>query len=110
MIGGELFFHLRRSYKFNEERCKFYAAELILAIEYLHSKDIIYRDLKAENILLDSEGHIKITDFGLSKYGIKGMLLNNNNELRWSKNTFIFRNTIILGTRNFIEIRVYEMC
>ncbi len=52
MIGGELFFHLRRAFKFNEERAKLYAAELILAVEYLHNKNIIYRDLKPENILL----------------------------------------------------------
>lgn len=70
MIGGELFFHLRRAFKFTEERAKLYAAELVLAVEYLHSKDIIYRDLKPENILLDIDGHMKITDFGLSKYGI----------------------------------------
>jgi protein-serine/threonine kinase len=53
--------------KFTEELTKFYAAEILLALEYVHSKSIIYRDLKPENILLDHEGHIKLTDFGLSK-------------------------------------------
>jgi len=67
MSGGELFFHLRRANMFNEERSKLYAAELILAIEYMHKKNVIYRDLKPENILLGSDGHIKIADFGLSK-------------------------------------------
>lgn len=70
MIGGELFFHLRKNYKFTEERAKIYAAEMLLALEYLHSKGIIYRDLKPENILLDELGHVKLTDFGLSKIGL----------------------------------------
>ncbi|CAD8064466.1 unnamed protein product [Paramecium sonneborni] len=72
LIGGELFFHLRRAFRFQEERAKFYTAELVLALEYLHKSDIIYRDLKPENILLDIEGHLKITDFGLSKINVKG--------------------------------------
>lgn len=65
--GGELFFHLRRCTKFSEDRTQIYAAEILLALEYLHSQGIIYRDLKPENVLLDSEGHVKLTDFGLSK-------------------------------------------
>lgn len=66
--GGELFSVLRRSQRFPDHVAKFYAAEVILAIEYLHSKDMIYRDLKPENLLLDAQGHIKITDFGFAKY------------------------------------------
>ena len=63
---------MRREGKFDEARTAFYSAEILIAIECLHSHGIIYRDLKPENVLLDSEGHIKITDFGLSKLGIKG--------------------------------------
>ncbi|KAM3142915.1 hypothetical protein pb186bvf_004978 [Paramecium bursaria] len=65
--GGELFTHLRRAYQFSEDRTRFYAAEILLAIKCLHENGIIYRDLKPENILIDQTGHIKLTDFGLSK-------------------------------------------
>eukprot|EP01124_Arcella_intermedia_P015647 TRINITY_DN221_c0_g1_i2.p1 TRINITY_DN221_c0_g1~~TRINITY_DN221_c0_g1_i2.p1 ORF type:complete len:403 (-),score=95.25 TRINITY_DN221_c0_g1_i2:29-1237(-) len=65
--GGELFWHLKREGNFSEERSKFYAAEIASALLHLHENGIIYRDLKPENLLLDSEGHIVITDFGLSK-------------------------------------------
>lgn len=68
--GGELFFHLSKAGRFTEDRTRFYIAEIVLAIDYLHGKDIIYRDLKPENILLDSEGHVKITDFGLCKENV----------------------------------------
>merc|ERR1719223_2634037 len=65
--GGELFFHLSREKVFSEDRARFYGAEIVLAITYLHERGIIYRDLKLENLLLDKDGHIKITDFGLCK-------------------------------------------
>lgn len=65
--GGELFSHLRRYGKFPVEVVKFYAAEIILALAYMHSKDILYRDLKLENLLLDNQGHIKLTDLGFAK-------------------------------------------
>ncbi|KAL8598564.1 Serine/threonine-protein kinase Sgk1 [Nucella lapillus] len=68
--GGELFFHLQREKFFPEYRAKFYAAEIASALGYLHSEDIIYRDLKPENLLLDSKGHVVLTDFGLCKEGI----------------------------------------
>jgi serine/threonine protein kinase len=73
--GGELFFHLRKENRFSEERSRFYAAEIVLALECLHENGILYRDLKPENVILDSEGHIKLTDFGLSKLGISGKKL-----------------------------------
>jgi len=71
--GGELYFHLQKDKTFILERARFYAAEVTLAMEHLHTNGIIYRDLKPENILIDSEGHLKITDFGLAKEGIEGI-------------------------------------
>ena len=67
--GGDLFFHLheKRNTVFPEIKAKFYIMELIVALDFLHKNNMVYRDLKPENILLDSQGHIKLTDFGLSK-------------------------------------------
>jgi len=68
--GGELFYHLQQTRRFPMDRALFYTAEITLGLEYLHLNGIIYRDLKPENLLLDADGHIKITDFGLSKEGL----------------------------------------
>lgn len=68
--GGDLFSRLSKEIMFTEEDVKFYLAELALALGHLHSLGIIYRDLKPENVLLDEQGHIKLTDFGLSKESI----------------------------------------
>jgi hypothetical protein len=68
--GGSLFYHLRKSKCFTEDRARFYAAELLSALDHLHQQHIIYRDLKLENILMDHTGHIALTDFGLSKQNI----------------------------------------
>ncbi|XP_032870336.1 RAC-beta serine/threonine-protein kinase [Amblyraja radiata] len=68
--GGELFFHLSRERVFTEDRARFYGAEIVSALDYLHDKNVVYRDLKLENLMLDKDGHIKITDFGLCKEGI----------------------------------------
>jgi len=67
IMGGEVFSHLRRAGRFSNDTTKYYAAQIILAIEYLHNLDIIYRDLKPENLLIDHKGNIKITDFGFAK-------------------------------------------
>ncbi|CAD8075229.1 unnamed protein product [Paramecium primaurelia] len=69
--GRDLIHNLIIHGKFNENEVRFYMAELIIAIEYLHNKDILYRDLKPENILIDRRGHIKLIDFGLCKTDIK---------------------------------------
>ncbi|KAJ6663383.1 hypothetical protein lerEdw1_009462 [Lerista edwardsae] len=68
--GGDLFMRLSKEVMFTEEDVKFYLAELALGLGHLHHLGIVYRDLKPENILLDDEGHIKLTDFGLSKEAI----------------------------------------
>jgi serine/threonine protein kinase len=67
--GGDLFFHLheKRYTVFPEIKARFYIMELVIALDFLHQNNMIYRDLKPENILLDSQGHVKLTDFGLSK-------------------------------------------
>ncbi|KAG7085720.1 hypothetical protein E1B28_003264 [Marasmius oreades] len=65
--GGELFTHLRRAVRFTPDVTRFYLATIILALKYLHSFNIIYRDLKPENLLLDSRGYLRLTDFGFAK-------------------------------------------
>ncbi|XP_039696632.1 ribosomal protein S6 kinase beta-2 isoform X3 [Pteropus medius] len=70
LSGGELFTHLEREGIFLEDTACFYLAEITLALGHLHSQGIIYRDLKPENIMLNSQGHIKLTDFGLCKESI----------------------------------------
>ncbi|KAE8573610.1 cAMP-dependent protein kinase catalytic subunit alpha [Halyomorpha halys] len=65
--GGEMFQHLHRLKRFDEELSKFYGAQIVLAIEYLHHCNVIYRDLKPENIVIDADGYLKLTDFGFSK-------------------------------------------
>ncbi|KAJ3190635.1 serine/threonine protein kinase, AGC [Irineochytrium annulatum] len=65
--GGDMFTHLRKFRRFDENVARFYTAELLLAIEFIHSKNITYRDLKPENILLDTSGHVKLADFGFSR-------------------------------------------
>uniref|UniRef100_UPI00398EBD4F ribosomal protein S6 kinase alpha-5 isoform X1 n=2 Tax=Pristiophorus japonicus TaxID=55135 RepID=UPI00398EBD4F len=65
--GGELFTHLSQRERFTENAVRIYSGEIVLALEHLHKLGIIYRDIKLENILLDSNGHVVLTDFGLSK-------------------------------------------
>lgn len=68
--GGDLSEYLHVEKKFNEYKARIYCAEVLLALEELHSKDIIFRDLKPDNVVLDEDGHALLTDFGLSKEGV----------------------------------------
>jgi serum/glucocorticoid-regulated kinase 2 len=76
--GGELFNLLQKKKQLNEDQARFYSAQMVIAIEYLHQNNIIYREywkfvmvsLKPENVLIDTEGYIRLTDFGLSKRNV----------------------------------------
>mmetsp|Transcript_28166 Transcript_28166/g.27160 ORF Transcript_28166/g.27160 Transcript_28166/m.27160 type:complete len:227 (+) Transcript_28166:295-975(+) len=91
--GGDLFFHLRKLKKFSELDARFYACEIILGLEFLHKKGFVYRDLKPENVLIDSEGHVKLTDFGLAK----------RMDFKNSEKTFSF-----CGTPNYLAPEIID--
>lgn len=70
--GGDLLHLLVEKDVFTEEETRFYVGQLVLAVEQIHTMNFIHRDIKPDNILIDREGHLKISDFGLSKYLEKG--------------------------------------
>ena len=65
--GGELFTVLKNNRYMGEEKAKIIFIQVLLAIKYLHDRNIVFRDIKPENILIDSKGNSKLTDFGLAK-------------------------------------------
>lgn len=72
--GGELFTHLSKEKRFPEDKARFYAMQIMLSLGYLHKQDIIYRDIKPENILIGEDGYLYLADFGLAKTVKKGEL------------------------------------
>jgi serine/threonine protein kinase len=70
LFRGDLGKILQKERKFTEDRARIYISEVLLALEDLHKRDIIYRDLKPDNVVLDEDGHALLTDFGLSKEGV----------------------------------------
>jgi serine/threonine protein kinase len=72
--GGDLMCHIQEKKRFSQSRTRFYACEVLLALQYMHQNEIVYRDLKLDNLLLAADGHVKVADYGICKakmgYGV----------------------------------------
>ena len=90
--GGELFFYLKNIGRFKESAAKFYGANMVLALKYLHQNDILYRDLKAENLMVDKRGYLKLTDFGFATRMKNGKMIVNKGKMTAS----------LVGTHEFL--------
>ena len=98
--GGELFYqlHMYNRNGFEQNRAKFYAAQIVLALDHMHKEGVVYRDLKPENILIDSEGYLRITDFGLSKISKQTTKKDSNN----NQDVMDDRTTTFCGTLEYM--------
>ena len=102
--GGELYFHLKKVGHFNENATKFYLAQIVLIIEYLHNNKLIYGDLKPENLMLGTDGYLNLCDYGLSEYDYEIEKFITNDEDIENKQINENRNEIILGTPNYLSL------
>lgn len=108
IAGGELFYHIVEQRVFSEHIVRFYAAQLVLALGFLHEHNVMYRDLKPENLLLDVKGYICICDFGLSKEQVTASLAFDSSGCQHASLSATSRKSIyhvrinrIHGTRDF---------
>ena len=93
--------------KFEEDTARFYAAEMVLVLGFLHdAQNIVYRDIKPENILIDAEGHIKLVDFGFAKKALKSYVSRASFAWVASLNSFAERTYTLCGTPEYLAPEV----
>ncbi|CCF58258.1 hypothetical protein KAFR_0E01040 [Kazachstania africana CBS 2517] len=104
--GGELFFHLKERGTLDEDTVAFYAAEISVALKFLHDNGIVYRDLKPENCLLSQRGHLVLTDFGLSKEAVDNVSDNESTELNSPEDIYTLHS--IIGTPEYAAPEILQ--